>query len=59
MMMITGGTGILGRELLKLFPESIHPKHDELELSDRDAVFSFIKNNESRHNNSYRSTDWN
>ena len=46
MMMITGGSGTLGRELLKLFPESIHPKHSELELSDRNAVFSFIKNNE-------------
>jgi dTDP-4-dehydrorhamnose reductase len=44
-MIVTGGTGILGRELLKLFPKSIHPKHDDLELSDRDAVFRFLGNN--------------
>jgi dTDP-4-dehydrorhamnose reductase len=43
-MIITGSTGILGKELLKMFPESIHPTHEELEISDREAVFSFMKN---------------
>ena len=44
-MIITGATGILGKQLLKALPKSIHPKHDDLELSDKDAVFRFIKNN--------------
>jgi dTDP-4-dehydrorhamnose reductase len=44
-MLITGGTGILGRELLKIFPDSVHPTHSELELSDRDKVFEFLKKN--------------
>ena len=43
--MITGSTGILGQELLKLFPQAIHTRHRELELSDRDAVFRFVKQN--------------
>ena len=44
MILITGSTGILGKELLKLFPDSIHPTHKELELSDNDKVLKFIQN---------------
>ena len=43
MILITGGTGILGKELVKLFPDSIHPIHEVLELSDKDAVFKFCE----------------
>ena len=45
MILITGGTGILGKELIKLFPDSIHPTHKELELSDKDRVLKFVQNN--------------
>ena len=42
-MMITGASGKLGTALLKLFPDSLHPTHTELELSNREAVFNYIK----------------
>src|SRR6187200_2820098 len=45
MILITGGTGILGKELIKLFPSSLHPTHKELELSDKNDVLKFMKNN--------------
>ena len=45
-MLITGGTGKLGRELVKAFPDSLHPPHSELDIIDRDVVFNFIKENE-------------
>jgi len=45
MILITGGTGILGKELIKLFPSSLHPTHKELELSEKNDVLKFMKNN--------------
>jgi dTDP-4-dehydrorhamnose reductase len=42
--MITGSTGKLGRELLKVFPNSFAPSHRELDITDKEAVFKFIKN---------------
>src|SRR5688500_19660859 len=45
MILITGGTGVLGKELIKPFPDSIHPTHKELELSDKDRVLKFMQNN--------------
>ena len=44
MILITGSTGVLGKELVKLFPDSIHPTHKELELSDNDKVSKFMQN---------------
>jgi len=41
-MMITGASGKLGTALLGLFPNSLHPTHKELELSNREAVFNYI-----------------
>jgi len=42
-VMITGGSGKLGKALLALFPNSLHPSHAKLELSERAAVFSYIE----------------
>jgi len=42
-IMITGGSGKLGRGLVALYPNSLHPSHAQLELSDRAAVFSYIE----------------
>lgn len=44
-IMITGGNGKLGRALVALFPESLHPTHSELELAERDAVLEYIRQN--------------
>ena len=41
-VMITGASGKLGTALLKLHPQSLHPTHKELELSNREAVFNYI-----------------
>ena len=41
-ILITGGTGNLGKELVKLFPNSLHPTHKELDLRKKTAVFEYI-----------------
>jgi dTDP-4-dehydrorhamnose reductase len=43
MIFISGGTGKLGQELVKLFPSSLHPAHDELDITNAEALFQFIK----------------
>lgn len=45
-LLITGGSGKLGTALTKLFPHSLHPTHEELELSDRESVFKYIAMNQ-------------
>jgi dTDP-4-dehydrorhamnose reductase len=45
-MLITGGSGKLGTALIKLFPHSLHPTHEELDLSDRESVFKYIAMNQ-------------
>lgn len=42
---ITGGTGKLGKELVKIFPHSFHPTHKELDITDKEGVYRFIKEN--------------
>jgi dTDP-4-dehydrorhamnose reductase len=42
-VLITGGSGKLGRELIKVFPYSLHPTTAELDITDKDAVYKFIK----------------
>jgi dTDP-4-dehydrorhamnose reductase len=43
--LITGFPGALGKELVKVFPDSLHPTHKELELGDRNAVFKLFEEN--------------
>jgi dTDP-4-dehydrorhamnose reductase len=41
-MLITGGSGKLGRELVRLYPESLRPTHQDLELTDRSTIDHYI-----------------
>lgn len=42
-VLITGGSGILGTELKKVFPDVIAPTHKELDICDKNSVFDFFK----------------
>jgi len=42
-ILITGGTGKLGKELVKLFPGAITPGRNELDITDRKSVFDYVK----------------
>ena len=42
-VLITGGSGILGTELKKVFPNAITPTHKELDICDKNSVFDFFK----------------
>ena len=44
--LITGGTGILGKELRNLYPNALCPSHSVLDISNRKMVFDFFKNND-------------
>ncbi|OGD48226.1 dTDP-4-dehydrorhamnose reductase [Candidatus Bathyarchaeota archaeon RBG_13_46_16b] len=41
-VLITGGSGKLGKELVKIFPESLHPTRQELELKVKVQVDNYI-----------------
>jgi dTDP-4-dehydrorhamnose reductase len=41
--LITGYPGTLGKELVRLFPDSLHPTHAELDIADRDEVNKFFE----------------
>jgi dTDP-4-dehydrorhamnose reductase len=41
-ILITGSSGKLGKEVLKICPESLHPAHAELELVDKSLVSNYI-----------------
>jgi len=45
MILITGGSGKLGKELKKVYPEALAPSHNELDIIDRESVFNYIKKN--------------
>ena len=40
---ITGGAGKLGKELVKVFPDSLHPTHKELDITNKKALCRFMK----------------
>ena len=42
-ILITGGSGALGTELKKRYPNALAPTHDELDLKDRNAVFDYFE----------------
>jgi dTDP-4-dehydrorhamnose reductase len=42
---VTGSTGNLGRELVKVFPSALAPTHKEVGITDRDAIFEFVRKN--------------
>jgi dTDP-4-dehydrorhamnose reductase len=44
--LITGSTGRLGRELIKILPSVLNPTHRDLDIIDGEGVFQYIKENE-------------
>ena len=44
--LITGGSGILGTELKKFFPDSLFPFHSELDITNHEMVFDYFSKNE-------------
>jgi len=43
-LLITGGTGALGSELKKIFPESISPIHKDFDICNSASVHDFFNN---------------
>ncbi len=44
-VLITGSSGKLGSELVKVFPDAFAPPHKELDITDRKAVANYIEKN--------------
>jgi len=44
-ILITGGTGVLGEQLKKIFPNNISPTHQELDITDKKNVMDFFTKN--------------
>jgi|TARA_B110001454_G_scaffold10480_1_gene9830 dTDP-4-dehydrorhamnose reductase len=45
-VLITGGTGALGSALKVFFPQSLCPSHNELDITKKQMVLDFLKNND-------------
>jgi dTDP-4-dehydrorhamnose reductase len=45
-ILITGGSGVLGTELKKIFPDALTPLHYELDITDKKQVTDYIKNHD-------------
>ncbi len=41
-VLITGGAGRLGTEMVAAFPGALAPTHDQMDVSDRKAVFEYV-----------------
>lgn len=39
----TGGSGLLGKEIQKHFPDGLYPTHDQLDITDRRSITSYFK----------------
>jgi len=44
--LITGESGALGKELKKVFPNSLSPSHSQLDIINKKDVFEFFKKND-------------
>ena len=44
--LITGGSGILGTELKKFFPDSLFPSRSELDITNHETLFDYFSKNE-------------
>lgn len=42
-VLITGGSGGLGKELLKLYPNALAPNHQELDVENKSGLFEYFK----------------
>ncbi len=45
-ILITGGSGVLGTELKKIFSDTITPSHQELDITNKKTVMDYIKNHD-------------
>ena len=43
-VLITGSSGTLGRELVKKIPSALKPTHSELDITDYQAVLNYFDN---------------
>lgn len=43
--LITGSSGKLGKNLVAEFPRALAPSHKELDITDRDSVFDYLRKN--------------
>jgi len=41
-ILITGGSGKLGKELIKRFPNTVHPSHKEMDITNPQSVNTYI-----------------
>lgn len=44
-MIVTGGSGRLGKELQKNFPDALFPRHFELDITNKDSVREYFQTN--------------
>ena len=44
--LIIGGSGTLGTELKKLFPNSLYPTHSEMDITNQGDVSDYFSKNE-------------
>lgn len=42
-VLVTGSTGKLGKEIIKLFPDALAPGRAELDISSKDGIYSYAK----------------
>lgn len=45
-ILLTGGSGVLGKEIQKIIPNCIAPSSNKMDIRDRDSVFDFIKSHQ-------------
>lgn len=45
-VLISGGSGALGTELKKIFPDSLTPSHKDLDITNKKLVMDYIKNHD-------------
>lgn len=45
-VLITGGSGKLGTELLKVYPQAYAPSHKEMDITNEDSVVDFIEDHD-------------
>jgi dTDP-4-dehydrorhamnose reductase len=43
-ILLTGSSGVLGKELSKKIPNILKPSHEELDITDRQSVFNYFQN---------------
>jgi len=41
-ILITGGSGLLGKEILKINPEILAPNHSEFDITNYNQMFDYI-----------------